>query len=322
MTPGIAIMEVTRVHSVKTPQSWEHFIIQNVTIVLCIHATTDKHQRSYAEGPKGSSLRAGAGPGEESLIRCEESAERVTKNSVETGILELMIWRPFRFSSLGSVASSQRERVFGTYEIHCQSERRGEIGILLLVKELRTLSCRSWSTKVRVQNGLFARHARAIPTLSCVLVRAIPPGFSLCGCVNLRVFARHARAIPTPPVYWWGQYSRALCLRKEVGYSLSIPTPSCILGGGAIPSCPNVPDRIVDDIVLVWRVLVEKGTLLACHHGDPGLIPGEVDPRFFASGKPSAVGFLGVILYLPLLHSVAAPYELHVTLIGAKDLRC
>ncbi|KAJ8888930.1 hypothetical protein PR048_008424 [Dryococelus australis] len=50
MAPGIVILEVTRVHSVKTPQCWEHVIIQNVTISLCVHATTDKHQRSYAEG--------------------------------------------------------------------------------------------------------------------------------------------------------------------------------------------------------------------------------------------------------------------------------
>ncbi|KAJ8878553.1 hypothetical protein PR048_019131 [Dryococelus australis] len=51
MTPGIGILEVTRVHSVKMPQCWEHFIVQNVAIGLCVHATTDKHQRSYAEGP-------------------------------------------------------------------------------------------------------------------------------------------------------------------------------------------------------------------------------------------------------------------------------
>ncbi|KAJ8866404.1 hypothetical protein PR048_032247 [Dryococelus australis] len=50
MAPGIVILEVTRVHSVKTPQCWEHFIIQNVTIGLCVHATTDRHQRPYAEG--------------------------------------------------------------------------------------------------------------------------------------------------------------------------------------------------------------------------------------------------------------------------------
>ncbi|KAJ8874314.1 hypothetical protein PR048_025160 [Dryococelus australis] len=50
MAPGIVILEVTRVHSVKTLQCWEHFIIQKVTIGLCVHATTDKHQRSYAEG--------------------------------------------------------------------------------------------------------------------------------------------------------------------------------------------------------------------------------------------------------------------------------
>ncbi|KAJ8879930.1 hypothetical protein PR048_020551 [Dryococelus australis] len=50
MAPGIVILEVTRVHSVKTPQCWEHFIIQNVTIGFCVHTTTDKHQRSYAEG--------------------------------------------------------------------------------------------------------------------------------------------------------------------------------------------------------------------------------------------------------------------------------
>ncbi|KAJ8872361.1 hypothetical protein PR048_025965 [Dryococelus australis] len=47
---NIVVGEVTRVHSVQTPQCWEHFIIQNVTIGLCVHATTDKHQRSYAEG--------------------------------------------------------------------------------------------------------------------------------------------------------------------------------------------------------------------------------------------------------------------------------
>ncbi|KAJ8897182.1 hypothetical protein PR048_002528 [Dryococelus australis] len=46
---GVPLHSV-RVHSVKTPQCWEHFIIQNVTIGLCVHATTDKHQRSYAEG--------------------------------------------------------------------------------------------------------------------------------------------------------------------------------------------------------------------------------------------------------------------------------
>ncbi|KAJ8873496.1 hypothetical protein PR048_024314 [Dryococelus australis] len=50
MAPGIVILEVTRVHSVKTPQCWENFIIQNVTIGLCVFATTDKHQQSYAEG--------------------------------------------------------------------------------------------------------------------------------------------------------------------------------------------------------------------------------------------------------------------------------
>ncbi|KAJ8879892.1 hypothetical protein PR048_020512 [Dryococelus australis] len=50
MAPGIVILEVTRVHSVKTLQCWEHFIIQNVTIGLCVHATTDKHQQSHAEG--------------------------------------------------------------------------------------------------------------------------------------------------------------------------------------------------------------------------------------------------------------------------------
>ncbi|KAJ8898115.1 hypothetical protein PR048_003475 [Dryococelus australis] len=50
MAPGIVILEVTRVHSVKSPQCWEHFIIQNVTIGLCVHASTDKHQRSYDEG--------------------------------------------------------------------------------------------------------------------------------------------------------------------------------------------------------------------------------------------------------------------------------
>ncbi|KAJ8867614.1 hypothetical protein PR048_031417 [Dryococelus australis] len=49
MAPGIVILEVTWVYSVKTPQCWQHFIIQNVTIGLCVHATTDKHQRSYAE---------------------------------------------------------------------------------------------------------------------------------------------------------------------------------------------------------------------------------------------------------------------------------
>ncbi|KAJ8872109.1 hypothetical protein PR048_025711 [Dryococelus australis] len=50
MAPGIVILEVTRDHSVKTPQCWEPHIIQDVTIGLCVHATTDKHQRSYAEG--------------------------------------------------------------------------------------------------------------------------------------------------------------------------------------------------------------------------------------------------------------------------------
>ncbi|KAJ8871351.1 hypothetical protein PR048_027668 [Dryococelus australis] len=50
MEPGIVILDVTRVHSVKTPQCWGHFTIQNVTIGLCVNATTDKHQRSYAEG--------------------------------------------------------------------------------------------------------------------------------------------------------------------------------------------------------------------------------------------------------------------------------
>ncbi|KAJ8883561.1 hypothetical protein PR048_015405 [Dryococelus australis] len=50
MAPGIVILEETWIHSVKTPQCWEHFTIQGVTICICVHATTDKHQRSYAEG--------------------------------------------------------------------------------------------------------------------------------------------------------------------------------------------------------------------------------------------------------------------------------
>ncbi|KAJ8885487.1 hypothetical protein PR048_011685 [Dryococelus australis] len=33
------------------PLCWEHFIIQNVTIGLCVHATMDKHQLSYANQP-------------------------------------------------------------------------------------------------------------------------------------------------------------------------------------------------------------------------------------------------------------------------------
>ncbi|KAJ8896920.1 hypothetical protein PR048_002266 [Dryococelus australis] len=54
MAPDIVVLEVTRVHFVKTPQCWEYFFIQNITIGLCVHATTDKHQRSYAEGLSGS----------------------------------------------------------------------------------------------------------------------------------------------------------------------------------------------------------------------------------------------------------------------------
>ncbi|KAJ8897024.1 hypothetical protein PR048_002370 [Dryococelus australis] len=56
MAPGNVILEETRVHSVKTPQCWEHFIIQNIIISLCVHATTDKHQWSYAEGLRAVAL--------------------------------------------------------------------------------------------------------------------------------------------------------------------------------------------------------------------------------------------------------------------------
>ncbi|KAJ8894886.1 hypothetical protein PR048_000193 [Dryococelus australis] len=56
MAPGIVILEVTQVHSVKTPQCREYFIIHNVTIGLCVHATTDKNQQSYAQGRETQTL--------------------------------------------------------------------------------------------------------------------------------------------------------------------------------------------------------------------------------------------------------------------------
>ncbi|KAJ8869891.1 hypothetical protein PR048_028900 [Dryococelus australis] len=74
MAPRIVILEVMRVHSVKTPKCWEHFIIQNVTIGLCVHTTPDKHQRSNAEGQYAYKLLL-----QLSVVRCHANPQPILK---------------------------------------------------------------------------------------------------------------------------------------------------------------------------------------------------------------------------------------------------
>ncbi|KAJ8888245.1 hypothetical protein PR048_007732 [Dryococelus australis] len=52
------------------------FTIQNVTIVLCVHATADKHQRSYAEGPRKEGRPSKGG------LRVFDFAPRTTRRLV------------------------------------------------------------------------------------------------------------------------------------------------------------------------------------------------------------------------------------------------
>ncbi|KAJ8885540.1 hypothetical protein PR048_011738 [Dryococelus australis] len=73
-----------------------------------------------------------------------------------------------------------------------------------------------------------------------------------------------------------------------------------------------------------------SGKLLALHHGEPGSIPGGLDPRrgrsrLFACGNRAgrshwSAGLLRNPLFTPLLNSGAAPYSPRSTLIGFQDL--
>ncbi|KAJ8888068.1 hypothetical protein PR048_007554 [Dryococelus australis] len=66
-------------------------------------------------------------------------------------------------------------------------------------------------------------------------------------------------------------------------------------------------------------------SLLASHQDEPGSIPGRVTPGIFASGNRAgrcrwSAGSLGYLPFPPPLHSGAAPFSPHFTLIGSQDL--